>query len=134
MGPAVSDFEVKISITSPLDSVDSNGTSLPLTRAPMHLCPTSVCTAYAKSTGVDPVGNGITSPFGVKTYTSWLDRSNRNASRNSLGSAASRCQSSNCRSQVISSMCAGGPTIWVPLCSLYFQCAAMPNSAVRCIA
>jgi hypothetical protein len=45
VGPAVSDFDVKISITSPLDSVDSSGTSLPLTRAPMHLCPTSVCTA-----------------------------------------------------------------------------------------
>ena len=31
-------------------------------------------------------------------------------------------------------MCAGGPTIVAPFCSLYFQCAAMPNSAVRCIA
>jgi hypothetical protein len=47
----VADFDVKISMTSPLDSVDSSGTSLPLTRAPMHLCPTWVCTAYAKSTG-----------------------------------------------------------------------------------
>ena len=67
VGPEVSDFDVKISITSPLDSVDSSGTSLPLTLAPMHLCPTSVCTAYAKSTGVDPDGSAITSPFGVKT-------------------------------------------------------------------
>jgi hypothetical protein len=44
-GEAVSDFEVKISMTSPLDSRDSSGTSLPFTLAPMHLCPTSVCTA-----------------------------------------------------------------------------------------
>jgi hypothetical protein len=50
-----------------MDNVDSSGTSLPFTRAPMVLCPTSVCTAYAKSTGVDPVGNGMTSPLGVKT-------------------------------------------------------------------
>ncbi len=34
-------------------------TSLPLTRAPMHRWPTSVCTAYAKSTGVDPAGSAI---------------------------------------------------------------------------
>ena len=45
VGPAVSDFDVKISITSPLDSVVSSGTSLPLTRAPMQRWPTSVCTA-----------------------------------------------------------------------------------------
>jgi hypothetical protein len=85
VGPDVSDFDVKISITSPLDSVDSSGTSLPLTFAPMHLCPTSVRTAYAKPTGVDPDGNAITSPSQVKTYTSWLDRSNRNASRTPTG-------------------------------------------------
>ena len=35
---------------------DSSGTSRPLTRAPMVWWPTSVCTAYAKSTGVAPVG------------------------------------------------------------------------------
>jgi len=75
----------------------------------------------------------MTSPFGVKTYTSSADRSNRSASRNSAGSAASRCQSSSCRSQVISSICVGGPTTAF-LFSLYRQCAAMPYSAVRCIA
>lgn len=45
LGPAFSDFDVKMSTVSPLLSVLSSGTSLPLTRAPMHRCPTSVCTA-----------------------------------------------------------------------------------------
>jgi hypothetical protein len=105
----VADFEVKISITSPLDSVDSSGTSLPLTRAPMLLWPDlgvhRVREVHRRRAGRqrDDVA------LGVKTYTSWLDRSKRSASRNSLGSLASRCQSSSCRSQVISSMCAGGP-------------------------
>ena len=66
-GPAVADFEVKTSITSPFSRVDSSGTSRPLTRAPMVWCPTSVCTAYAKSTGVAPDGRAMTSPRGVKT-------------------------------------------------------------------
>jgi hypothetical protein len=67
LGPAVGALEVKISTTSPLSSLDSSGTSRPLTRAPMQWWPTSVCTAYAKSTGVEPDGSGTTSPFGVKT-------------------------------------------------------------------
>ena len=29
---------------------------------------------------------------------------------------------------------AGGVETSMPFCALYFQCAAMPNSAVRCIA
>ena len=41
----VADLDVKTSITSPLSSVDSSGTSRPLTRAPMVWWPTSVCTA-----------------------------------------------------------------------------------------
>ena len=44
-GPALSALDVKISTVSPLSSVLSSATSLPLTRAPMHRCPTSVCTA-----------------------------------------------------------------------------------------
>ena len=44
-GPAVADLEVKTSTTSPFSSVDSSGTSRPLTRAPMVWWPTSVCTA-----------------------------------------------------------------------------------------
>ena len=38
-------LEVKTSTTSPLSSVDSSGTSRPLTRAPIVWCPTSVWTA-----------------------------------------------------------------------------------------
>ena len=66
-GPAFGALEVKTSTTSPLSRVDSSGTSRPLTREPMVWWPTSVCTAYAKSTGVEPVGSAITSPRGVKT-------------------------------------------------------------------
>ena len=66
-GPAFGALEVKTSTTSPFSSVDSSGTSRPLTRAPIVWWPTSVCTAYAKSTGVAPVGSAITSPRGVKT-------------------------------------------------------------------
>ncbi|CPU64785.1 Uncharacterised protein [Mycobacteroides abscessus] len=45
LGPAFSDFEVRTSTESPFSSVESSGTSRPLTRAPMVRCPTSVCTA-----------------------------------------------------------------------------------------
>ena len=45
LGPALSAFEVKISTTSPDSSLRSSATSRPLTRAPMHRLPTSVCTA-----------------------------------------------------------------------------------------
>jgi len=44
-GPAPSAFEVKISTTSPFSSSRSRATSRPLTRLPIHLLPTSVCTA-----------------------------------------------------------------------------------------
>ncbi len=60
-------LEVNTSTTSPFSSDDSSGTSRPLTREPMVWWPTSVCTAYAKSTGVAPTGSGMTSPRGVKT-------------------------------------------------------------------
>ncbi len=44
-GPALGDLEVKTSTTSLFSSVDSSGTSRPLTRAPMVWWPTSVWTA-----------------------------------------------------------------------------------------
>ena len=66
-GPAFGDLEVNTSTTSPLSSVDSSETSRPLMRAPMVRWPTSVWTAYAKSTGVAPTGSALTSPRGVKT-------------------------------------------------------------------
>jgi hypothetical protein len=52
---------------------------------------------------VDPVVSVITSPLGVKTKISFDARSKRSDSRKSPGSAASRCQSSSCRIQDISS-------------------------------
>ena len=45
LGPEPSAFEVKISTTSPFSSLRSRATRRPLTRAPMHRWPTSVCTA-----------------------------------------------------------------------------------------
>ena len=69
-GAACSDLDVRISTRSPCCSREDSGASLPLTRAPIVRLPTSVCTAYAKSTGVDPVGRAMTSPLGVNTYTS----------------------------------------------------------------
>src|SRR5665647_1353474 len=93
--PAVSDRDVSTSTTSPFSSEESRGTRRPLTRAPMVRWPTSVCTAYAKSTGVDPAGSAITSPLGVKAYTSAPRISKRSESRNSVGSAVSRCQSTS---------------------------------------
>ena len=66
-GPALAALEVNTSTTSPFSRVDSSGTRRPLTRAPIVWCPTSVWTAYAKSTGVAPAGSAITSPRGVKT-------------------------------------------------------------------
>ncbi|SKU86959.1 Uncharacterised protein [Mycobacteroides abscessus subsp. abscessus] len=74
-GPALAALEVKTSTTSPFSSLRSSATSRPLTRAPIQRCPTSVCTAYAKSTGVEPAGSVMTSPLGVKTKISWTARS-----------------------------------------------------------
>ena len=106
--------------------------------------PTSVWTAYAKSTGVAPAGSAMTSPFGVKTKTSLRDRSKRRDSRNSLGSSVSFCQSSSWRSHAMSltvSLSVPTPlgtsvrTLEAPAdgSCLYFQCAAMPYSARRCM-
>ena len=61
----------------------------PLTFAPTVRWPTSVCTAYAKSIGVEPAGSVFTWPFGVKTCTSSSKRSVRNVFMNSRGSASS---------------------------------------------
>ena len=64
--------------------------------------PTSVWTAYEKSTGVAPAGSAMTSPLGVKTKTSLRDRSKRRDSRNSPGSSVSFCQSRSWRSHAMS--------------------------------
>ena len=70
----------------------------------------------------------MTSPRGVNTYTSPLPTSNRSDSRNSAGSAVSRCQSTSWRSQARS---AG--VLPVVISSRYFQCAATPYSDRRCM-
>ena len=64
--------------------------------------------------------------------------SNRNDSRNSPGSDVSFCQSSSCRSQAMSLTGSVSPPERPVVCaadgsSLYFQCAATPNSARRCM-
>ena len=53
-----------------------------------------MCTAYAKSIGVEPAGSVFTWPFGVKTCTSSPKRSVRNVFMNSRGSASSVVPSS----------------------------------------
>jgi hypothetical protein len=90
--------DVTTSTMSPCRSTWRRGTSFPFTRAPAQWLPTSVCTAYAKSIGVEPSGRAFTSPLGVKTYTSSGNRSSRTVSRNSFGSSTSLCDSSSCRS------------------------------------
>ncbi len=79
--------------------------------------------------GVAPLGSALTSPFGVKTKTSSWKRSILTVSMNSVGSLRSRCHSISWRSQAnaLPSSAAGD------FCSLYFQWAAMPCSAMRCI-
>src|SRR5208282_5257457 len=47
-------FCVRISTTSPLTTSCRRETICPFTFPPTHWCPTSVCTAYAKSTDVAP--------------------------------------------------------------------------------
>ncbi len=86
----------------------------------------------------------MTSPFGVKTKTSLRERSKRRDSRNSPGSSVSFCQSSSCRSHAMSLMAslslpdALGTSVRIldapaTASCLYFQCAAMPYSARRCM-
>ena len=115
-GAADSLLFVTTSTTSPLFNRVSSGIKRPFTFAPAHLLPTSVCTEYAKSTGVEPPGRATTLPFGVKTKTSGVPRSNLSASKNSDGSSVSFCHSCSCRSQ---SICGEEEFVSVPC--LYFQ-------------
>src|SRR5699024_6600080 len=93
-GPAFSSLSVKISTESPWFKTVLSGTRRSFTRAPTVRCPTCVCTLYAKSTGVEPDGSALISPFGVNTYTSAEPISVRKESKKSFGSDASCCQSS----------------------------------------
>ncbi len=81
---------------SPDSSVYESGTMRPFTFAPTQRWPTSVCTAYAKSSGVAPEASAFSSPFGVKTYTSSSKRPVRSASMNTCGSASSAPSTTSC--------------------------------------
>jgi len=59
--------EVMISTIWVLQSSESRGAMAPLIFAPRQCAPTSEWMANAKSIGVEPEGNSIISPFGVKT-------------------------------------------------------------------
>ena len=70
----------------------------------------------------------------MNTYTSAEVISKRSESRNSPGSEVSFCQSSSWRTQSRSPLSSAPRTATAtPLPSLYFQCAATPYSARRCI-
>ena len=109
-------------------------TSFPFTLAPTILFPTALWIAYAKSIGVEPFGRFFTSPEGVKQYTLSANKSKSlfNRLKNSWLSDISRCHSKIWRNQdSFSSSLAFSVLPSNP--SLYFQCAAIPYSAVRCI-
>ena len=78
--------------------------------------------------GVAPRGNDFTCPWGVKQYTSSGYRSTLTMFRNSRGSLSSCCHSMICRSHWMLASCS-----LAPFPSLYFQCAAIPSSAMRCM-
>ena len=84
--------------------------------------------------GVEPLGRFFTSPVGVKQYTLSANRSRSlfNRLKNSLLSDMSFCHSRIWRSQLNFFSSSPAATVPLPL-SLYFQWAAIPNSAVRCI-
>ena len=127
--------EVIISTRSPLWSSVSMGTSFPLTLAPTILFPTAEWMVYAKSMVQDPAGRVFTSPAGEKQYTLSVNRSRSLLRRliNSRLSDISCCHSRICRSQFSFSSSCSGPDFLPSDASLYFQWAAMPYSAVRCI-
>ena len=120
LGPLLLSLVVKTSIVSPVLILLLRFDSLPLTFAPIIFSPTSVWTANAKSTAVEPDGRVTTSPFGVKQNISSSYKSSFICWRNSFGSGYSVEILFN--SLVHSDRSLEG-------FSLYFQCAATPNSA-----
>ena len=118
-----------ISTVSPFLSCVFNGTIFPLTFAPLHFNPTSLCTWKAKSIGVAFSTNWKTSPVGVKTNISSWNKSILSISKNSWGFLLSLFSSS-----IISLIQANFSNICSFLinwsdCSLYIQWAATPISA-----
>ena len=122
-------FAVRTSTISPFCSTWSKVTIRPLTDAPTMLLPTAEWIEYAKSMGVAPAGRFMTSPLGENTNTSSANMSILRLWKKSV--ASDSCWLSNSlRTQANFS----SSPVFTPLSPiLYFQCAAMPYSAVRCI-
>jgi hypothetical protein len=98
-----------ISTESPSTSVDDSGTRRPLMREPMHRCPVSALSVYARSTGVASTGSSTGRPTVVNTMIWDSDRSHRSDARNWPGSAAALSQSSRRCSHSSCSARAAGP-------------------------
>ena len=134
LGPLLLSFVI-ISTISPLCNGVIIGIILLFILAPTILFPMSACIEYAKSIGVDPFGNVFICPFGVKTYTESSTNSVFNVDMNSSGFCMSFCHSKLSLSHA--SLSSFTVTFsFLPcrkLCSLYAQCAAIPNSAILCI-
>ena len=121
--------EVKISIISPFCSLYVIGIILPLAFAPTILLPTWVWIAKAKSIAVEPFGRGITLPCGVNAKT-WSE--NMSIFRLFINWSASMMFSwVSISLRTHSSSLSMESTPDLP--SLYFQCAAIPSCATRCI-
>ena len=117
------------STTSPVCRVELSGTILELTFAPTQWLPISLWMAYAKSMGVASFAREMTFPFGVKTSSSLEYSSVFRDSMKSLESFSPPSQLRTSRIQERRSVNAESSAFF----SLYFQCAAIPNSAVLCI-
>src|SRR3989339_244029 len=109
---------VAISTTSPFSKAWLKGTIFPLIFASSQWFPISECTAYAKSTTVEPLGKAITSPFGVKAKILSGKKSILKFFQNSDMSFIHLKFS---------------PSFSRSIFSLYAQCAQMPYSASLCI-
>ena len=129
---------VRTSMRSPLSRWYVSGTTDPFTFAPTQWLPTSVCTAYAKSSGVESRLRLMTSPLGVNTKISSSNRSTLRLLRYSVASpiSSSVAQSRLRRIQLICESMSLSELDMAPSelpAFLYSQWAAMPYSARSCI-
>ena len=122
--------DVIMSTMSPVCNLYVKGTIRLFTLAPIQWFPTSECILYARSTAVEPTGRSYTSPFGVKTKTSSSNTFIFTASINSSAPPISLCASTTSLNH-LTLLSSSVSTAVLP--SLYFQCAAIPYSAIACI-
>ena len=111
-------FDVIISTWSPLLSWLLSATNLPLTFAPMHLSPISVCISNAKSRAVELFGKVLSSPAGVKTYISPVYKLSLKSSMKSIALEFGFSRSS------LTFLIQLSMELSLLSFSLYFQCAA----------